>query len=106
MGRAEYAHFLMMGVGVMVDLPKSASYMKMTADQGDTDAEYTYGLHLSADYGVKAYLVKSASYMKMGADQGQVDGLREYGMAQPLGNGVKLNESEGMEWNGTVEDGG
>jgi TPR repeat protein len=50
----------------------------MSADQGDSDAQTTYGCALRDGAGVEEDLVEAAKYFKMSGDQGNSVGQENY----------------------------
>jgi TPR repeat protein len=71
----------MEGKGVSVDLSKSAYYFKLAADQGDTEAQYKYGVCLRDGIGVSVDFVQSAYYFKLAADQGLEQAQYDYAVS-------------------------
>jgi TPR repeat protein len=53
--------------------------VKLSADQGNADAQNMYGTHLETGSGVPQNATKATEYYKLSADQGNLLGQYNYG---------------------------
>jgi TPR repeat protein len=58
------------GEGVSKNVVEAAQYFKLSADQGNVDAQFNYGLALKKGTGVSENRVEAATYFRLSADQG------------------------------------
>ena len=84
--------------GVERKRSEAARYYKKAADQGDSDAQFTYGVCLYEGKGVKQDYSEAARYFKMSADQCNSDGQNNYGLCLAKGHGVDQNYSEAARY--------
>jgi TPR repeat protein len=66
--------------GIAINLIDAAKYLKMSADQNHTNAQFTYGLCLAEGRGVEINLIDAAKYLKMSADQNHANAQFTYGL--------------------------
>jgi TPR repeat protein len=101
-----YGFCLANGRGVPGDLEKSVHCVKLAADQGIANAQFNYGLCLSAEMknaaaqnsfgiclerGIGAHknLLLAAQFCRPAADQGHADGANNFGFCLEHGPGVE-----------------
>jgi TPR repeat protein len=67
---------------------ETARSLKFSADQGNADAQYRYGVCLREGIGISRDLQGAARYFKLSADQGNADGQWLYGLSLRDGSGI------------------
>lgn len=73
-------------------------YLKESADSGNPDAMFNYGLHLWEGKGTEADLKEAAIYFKNSADSGVVDAMINYAHMAYLGEGTPVNREEACRY--------
>jgi TPR repeat protein len=68
------------GEGVSKSLTEAAKYLKMSADQGDLEAQFRFGLCLRLGEGVTRDEERALSYFKMSVDRNNVLGQVAFGL--------------------------
>jgi TPR repeat protein len=72
-------------------LTVEAHDFKLSADQGNADRQWLYGLCLQDGRGVPIDCASAAHYFKLLADQGNADGQCSYGLCLRDGRGVPID---------------
>jgi TPR repeat protein len=69
----------------------AAHYFKLSADQGDADGQFCYGICLRYGKGVSSDMRTAAHYFQLSADQGNAVGQVRYGECLLFGKGVSID---------------
>jgi TPR repeat protein len=58
------------GLGIERNAEEAVKYYKLSADQGDADAQFNYGHCLQNGLGIETNVEEAVKYYKLSADQG------------------------------------
>lgn len=93
------------GLGIEVNLAKSAQYYWVAATQGHRDAQYQLGVCCSSGIGVKQNMQQAIGYYEQAAKQGHVQAHYVLSQCYALGLGVlanatkaKLHQQAAQKW--------
>ena len=75
------------------DFPAAAQYFLRSADAGDDDGAYSYGVMLREGRGVPQNVAEGARWLKRAADAGVIAGQVEYAIMLFNGEGVPKDEA-------------
>jgi hypothetical protein len=79
------------GIGIRIDLARTAQYYKLSADQGNAFGQYNYGFCLHHGIGIPIDLAGSAHYYKLSADQGNSYCQNHYALCLHHGLGISID---------------
>jgi TPR repeat protein len=86
------------GQGVSQDYSKAAHYYKLSADQGDADAQNNLALMYYYERGVKQDYKEASKYYKLAADQGNAQAQNSLALMYDNGQGVDQNYEEAVKY--------
>jgi TPR repeat protein len=73
-----YARLLFSGEGIGEEKSAAVHYFKLSADQGNVEAQREYGVRVARGDGIEMDKAQAARYFKLAADQGDVDAQFAY----------------------------
>jgi hypothetical protein len=77
---------------------QSAYYLKLSADQGDADAQFNYGLQLYETDGISMNHSHAAYYVRLAADQGHMNAQIVIARMLQKGCEIKMNRSKAVHY--------
>ena len=86
------------GQGVTQDYSKAAQYYKLSADQGDADAQNNLALMYYYERCVKQDYKKASKYYKLAADQGNAQAQNSLALMYDNGQGVNQDYEEAVKY--------
>ena len=93
-----YGLCLLHGYGCKSNVVRGLRYLRMSAEQGDAQAQYNYAVTLLQGQFVRQNLEEAVRYFKMSADQGYAYAQYNYALCVSKGEGVPRNLEESARY--------